>query len=180
MTRSILVVCSDINNVCCAPTSVSFLVICTWFPCYFGFELDGGRGGLLPFIVALFACNMVEFFPLRNFIPLPLSSLSLLILQLLETFSSGVSVGEGEAEATLAAAARTADGETQHDTAIYWFSCTHKRQVRVLLERRLVTVAGRGAGAVPEKAFAGSGVCWMRGARCRAKMVYLQSHQMNV
>lgn len=48
------------------------------------------------------------------------------ITQLLETFSSGVNTGEGSAEA----AARAEGEEPQHDTAIYWFSCTHKRQVR--------------------------------------------------
>lgn len=47
-------------------------------------------------------------------------------VQLLETFSSGVNTGEGLAEA----AARVEGEEPQHDTAIYWFSCTHKRQVR--------------------------------------------------
>lgn len=46
-------------------------------------------------------------------------------LQLLETFSSGVSTGEEGAEA----AAWAGREEPQHDTAIYWFSCTHKRQV---------------------------------------------------
>ncbi|CAM9416584.1 unnamed protein product, partial [Scytosiphon promiscuus] len=44
--------------------------------------------------------------------------------ELLETFSSGVNTGEGLAEA----AARAEGEEPQHDTAIYWFSCTHKRQ----------------------------------------------------
>lgn len=47
------------------------------------------------------------------------------VAQLLETFSSGVNTGEGLAEA----AARAEGEEPKHDTAIYWFSCTHKRQV---------------------------------------------------
>lgn len=48
--------------------------------------------------------------------------------QLLETFSSGVNTGEGLVEA----AARAEGEEPQHDTAIYWFSCTHKRQVNTI------------------------------------------------
>ncbi|CAM9809387.1 unnamed protein product, partial [Ectocarpus sp. 13 AM-2016] len=44
--------------------------------------------------------------------------------ELLETFSSGVNTGEG-----LADSAARAEGEgPKHDTAVYWFSCTHKRQ----------------------------------------------------
>lgn len=45
--------------------------------------------------------------------------------QLLETFCAGVSTGEGSEEA----AARAEGAEPPHDTAIYWISCTHKRQV---------------------------------------------------
>ena len=48
-----------------------------------------------------------------------------------------MNTGEGLAEA----AARAEGAEPQHDTAIYWFSCTHKRQVGT--GRRLRLIDGR-------------------------------------
>lgn len=51
--------------------------------------------------------------------------LSWRVSQLLETFNSGVNAVEGYSDTS----AGGEEGEPQHDTAIYWFSCTHKRQV---------------------------------------------------
>ena len=70
------------------------------------------------FSIFVFSCFFYSFVFHTKYVFFVLS-------QLLETFSSGVNTGEGLAEA----AARVEGEEPQHDTAIYWFSCTHKRQV---------------------------------------------------